>query len=93
MMFKRLDNYLVDIEHSTVIDTDKGIILKFDLNDMTMRKVISTTKGGGTPTPIKYSEDSGGLVYWKTNRWMPFGTSDDAVQFLFNSKIEKAVLG
>lgn len=93
MMFKKLDNYLIDIEDSSVIDTSRGVIFRFDFDEMTVRKVVSTTKGGGTPTPVKYSESAGGLVMWKSSKWMSFGDFDEAVQDLFNLKVEHTVLG
>ena len=89
MIYKRINNFLIDVDGSYIICTETGVVQHFDFKNMTSAKITANSK---TPHPVRYDEDAREVVKWQNRSWKSFGKEKDAVLFLFNTQVEKQLL-
>ena len=89
MKFKRIDNYVVDIDKMYLVNTDRGIIHNFDFDNMIVRKI---SQQGKVASPIRYDEETDKMLIWKQRRWQPIESGQKAILYMFNARIESSLL-
>lgn len=89
MKFKRIDDYIVDLEDMHLVNVDKGNLYQFDFNDMVVRKITHQSKAA---FPIRYDEQTDSMMIWKQRRWQQINEGQKAIMFMFNHRIERAIL-
>lgn len=89
MQFKRLGEYLIDLEMMNLVNVQKGKVYKFDFDNMT---VTNMSTPNNTTAPIRYDESSDSVLVWRNSAWKPIPDGADAVVFMFHYRIEKQIL-
>ncbi len=88
-MFKRINDCIIDIEGSNLINTDDGLVFNFDFEEMTVKKITKLATG---IYPIKWDSRVECMMIWYQRHWKPFQQDQTAVKYLFESKIEEIIL-
>jgi len=86
---KKIDHYIADLEHMLLVNTEKGLLYKFDFQDMTVQKVTPQSK---PISPIRYDEIDQKLKVWRNESWQSLPDGQEAALFMFNHRIESLLL-
>lgn len=89
MEFKRFGRFVADIGRMNLMDTAEGTVYKFDFDNMVCTKV---THQSAPRYPIRYDVKTSYMMVWKQRRWQKMEIGSDAIDYMFQTSIEKSIL-
>ena len=89
---KKFKDFIVDLDGMHLVNTNNGLLYKFNFTDMIMTKITKQSKAN---FPIRYDNNTQSILIWHQRRWQERadGIEMEAIIYMFNHSVEQQLLG